>query len=422
MRNSESAHAGLLVLAFLFAGLGITPPLEAQESEARLYYFWQEGCPHCTEMSPWLDSLEGRYPGLSVSRFEVRETPGAIELLRRLSAKYGIERIGVPSVFLGHRAWVGFNPTVTSGIERAVAECVNDGCLDALRDPLPGPDPASTPAPADATDPPERERFASLPLFAATALIALLDGVNPCSLWVLTFLLGMVVHTGSRRKMLLVGSVFLTTTALVYGLFIIGVVQALDLLSVVPWIRVAVAVLAFVIGALGVKEFFAFGRGPSLTVGDTQKRKFGDRVRRLLAADRSPIALSGGTALLAAGIALVELPCTAGFPVVWGGLVTEADVGLPAFGALFALYLLVYLADEAIIVGAATVAFKRIAMTETRGRRLKLSGGVVMIALGAVMLVRPALIESLAGTAVVFGAAIGVALVLILVDARRGSR
>ncbi|MFW5684779.1 MAG: hypothetical protein ACOC1I_07995 [Spirochaetota bacterium] len=120
--------------------------------------------------------------------------------------------------------------------------------------------------------------------------------------------------------------------------------------------------------------------------------------------------------------AFVELPCTAGFPVVWGGLVAEADVGLPALFALFALYLLVYLADEAIIVGAATVAFRRIVMTETRDRRLKLSGGVVMIALGAVMLVRPALIESLAGTAVVFGAAIGVAVVLIVADARRGSR
>ncbi|MFW5684778.1 MAG: hypothetical protein ACOC1I_07990 [Spirochaetota bacterium] len=85
MRNSESAHAGLLVLAFLFAGLEITPPLEAQELEARLYYFWQEGCPHCTEMSPWLDSLEGLYPGLSVSRFEVRETPGSSAPTRNAS-------------------------------------------------------------------------------------------------------------------------------------------------------------------------------------------------------------------------------------------------------------------------------------------------------------------------------------------------
>ncbi len=404
------SRAFLLLLVFI----AFAPTVGAQDSGPRLYYFWQEGCPNCAEMSPWLDMLEDRYPELVVTRFEVRRTPDAIDRLRQLSAKYGIEPVSVPAVFLGHHAWVGFNPTVTAGIEHAVAECLTGGCMDALRDPLT----KRSTLTFDATDPPDGERFASLPLVASTALIALLDGVNPCSLWVLTFLLGMVVHTGSRRKMLLVGGVFLTTTALVYGLFIVGVVQALDLLSFVPWIRVVVALLAFVIGGLSVKEFFAFGRGPSLIVSDAQKRRFGERVRRLVAVDRSPLALAGGTAVLAAGIALVELPCTAGFPVIWSGVVAESGVGLGAFGALLALYLVVYLADEAIIVGAATIAFRRLSMTEARGRRLKLVGGVVMIALGAVMLVRPTLIESLAGTAVVFGGAIAVAVVVIVAEAR----
>lgn len=396
-------------------------PLAADESPT-LYYFWQEGCPHCAAMAPWLDVLATEYPALQISKIEVGRTPEGLDLLRELSAKYGIARLGVPAVFLGHRAWVGFNPTVTAGIRSAAAECVTDGCIDALTDPLPerrlidgsSSDPEAVTGPADV----ERDRFESMPLYAATALIALLDGINPCSLWVLTFLLGMVVHTGSRRKMLLVGSVFLVTTALIYGMFIVGVVQAMALLSFVPWIRVVVALLAFAMGAVNVKEFFAFGRGPSLTVSDAQKRRFGDRVRRLFASDRSPLALAGGTALLAAGIALVELPCTAGFPVIWSGLVVDAGVTLAVFAGLLALYLLIYLIDEAVIVGAATIAFRRLSMTETRGRRLKLIGGVVMIALGGAMLIAPALLETLAGTAILFGGAIAVAVAVIVADSR----
>ena len=439
--------AAALAIAFLVAA---PPGLHGDDYNAHLYYFRQEGCPNCTAMSRWLDVIEDRYPELEITRWEIRQTPNAIGLLRSLSAKYGIERLGVPAVFLGTRAWVGYNSTVTAGIERAIAECLETGCIDALRDPLPaggagetrgaggaggaagdGATEAGTGAAAGgaggaaagaggdrATD----ERFASMPLVLATALIALLDGVNPCSLWVLTFLLGMVVHTASRRRMILVGGVFLGTTALVYGLFIVGVVQALDLLSVVPWIRVAVAVLAFVMGALSVKEFFAFGRGPSLTVSERQKRSFGVRVRRLLSSDRSPLALAGGTALLAAGIALVELPCTAGFPVIWSGLVVEAETATIAFAMLLALYLVIYLADEAIIVAASTIAFKRLAMTEQRGRRLKLVGGVVMIALGVVMVAEPAILESLAGTAIVFGAAVALALFVILLDRRLRAR
>ncbi|TVQ26366.1 MAG: thioredoxin [Spirochaetaceae bacterium] len=427
LRGPRRAYCAsfLLTLASLAAAF-TAAPLAADEGPT-LYYFWQQGCPHCEAMAPWLNTLATEYPALQISKIEVGRTPEGLDLLRELSAKYGITRLGVPAVFLGHRAWVGFNPTVTAGIRLAAAECVTDGCIDALSDPLPerqlvddggAAGDAGAAASGAGADDVDRDRFESMPLYAATALIALLDGINPCSLWVLTFLLGMVVHTGSRRKMLLVGSVFLVTTALIYGLFIVGVVQAMALLSFVPWIRVVVALLAFAMGAVNVKEFFVFGRGPSLSVSAAQKRRFGDRVRRLFASDRSPLALAGGTALLAAGIALVELPCTAGFPVIWSGLVVDAGVTLAAFAGLLALYLVIYLIDEAVIVGAATIAFRRLSMTETRGRRLKLIGGVVMIALGGAMLVAPALLETLAGTAILFGGAIALAVAVIVVESR----
>lgn len=60
-------------------------------------------------------------------------------------------------------------------------------------------------------------------LLVATFLIALVDGVNPCSLWVLSILLALVLRTGSRGRVLAIGGTFLVVTTLLYGLYIGGI-------------------------------------------------------------------------------------------------------------------------------------------------------------------------------------------------------
>ncbi len=258
--------------------------------------------------------------------------------------------------------------------------------------------------------------LSTLPLSLATVLIAVLDGMNPCSLWVLTFLLGMVLHTGSRGRILLVGMVFLTTTSVIYGLFIVGVVQAMTILSAVRWVRYAVALLAFVMGMINVKDFFAFKRGISLTISAKNQRRIGTRARDLLRADRSAISLAVSTMFMAAGVAIVELPCTAGFPVIWSNLLADYRLVFPVFFSLLLLYLLVYLVDEIVIVAAAAFTLKRIVINENRGRHLKLAGGVVMLVLAAVMVVRPTLLESLQTVAVVFFGSVAIVLIVIAAD------
>ena len=53
------------------------------------------------------------------------------------------------------------------------------------------------------------------------------------------------------------------------------------------------------------------------------------------------------------------------------------------------LYILAYIADDALMVGTAVLALGSGKLTESGGRLLKLLSGVVMLALGVVMLLRP---------------------------------
>lgn len=111
------------------------------------------------------------------------------------------------------------------------------------------------------------------------------------------------------------------------------------------------------------------------------------------------------TVVFAAGAALVELPCTAGFPVIWTKLLTEAAIGGAGFAVLLAAYLLVYLSVEMLVVAMALVTMRITRLQEAHGRDLKLVGGMVMAAMAVVLLVDPSLMERMDGSFYIVGGA-----------------
>jgi hypothetical protein len=251
------------------------------------------------------------------------------------------------------------------------------------------------------------------PLVLSTALIALVDGFNPCSLWVLTLLLALVIHSGSRRRIVLVGTTFLTVTALVYGLFITGLFGVLSYVGYLWWIQLGVAAFALLFALVNIKDYFWYKRGLSFTIADQHKPGIYQGMRRIM--NRSGWGVMTATAAMALGVALVELPCTAGFPVIWGNLLTAHEPSPLAFAGLLALYLLIYLLDEAIVFGAVAVTLKVSKFEERHGRVLKLVGGMIMLFLALVMLLRPELMNSVAGSLGIFGLALFATALVMLV-------
>ncbi|MFO8076279.1 MAG: hypothetical protein R6T85_09195 [Egibacteraceae bacterium] len=256
--------------------------------------------------------------------------------------------------------------------------------------------------------------LAGQPLLAATALIALVDGFNPCSLWVLTVLLAMILHTRSRARVAAVGLTFLLVTATVYGVFIAGLFAAFAVAGFADPVRFGVAALALAFAAVNIKDYVAFKQGVSLTIPDRFKPRIYRGGRSVREDKPLPIVLAI-TVALAAGVALIELPCTAGLPLVWTGLVSDAGVDGAGFVGLLAVYLVVYLGIEIVLLLAALVTLASVRLDEARGRVLKLIGGAVMAAIAVVLIVDPSVMESFAGSLGVIGAALGVAAVVALV-------
>jgi len=243
------------------------------------------------------------------------------------------------------------------------------------------------------------------PLVALTAMIALVDGFNPCSLWVLTFLLGLVVHSGSRKKTAAVGLTFLTVTSIGYGAFVYGLINVFSYVSHLMWIKVAVATVALVFGAVNVKDFFYWNRGLSFTIPDRFKPKIARELSETVRKDSLAMTLFG-TAVIAAGIVLVELPCTAGFPLIYSNILVERGVQTGYALVLLGLYMLIYLLDELAVFLGITYTMEKTRFEEKHGRYLKLLGGMIMIALATTLLIRPEMMETLSGTVYIFGSAL----------------
>ena len=445
----------LVALAALLSASPATAAPAAQQVQQPVvvYFFWGDGCPHCAAAKPFLAELNERFPSMVVREYEVWYHEENQAPFIQMAAKFGFEPGGVPTIFIGDQYWEGFGEGYTDlALEAAVAACAATGCVDAgagVIEPLPTATPApmvaatgvavgapgaaqagatsATPAQATATLPPlQSASLLALPwlgpvdlaaqsLLVSTMLIAFVDGFNPCSLWVLTMLLALTLHTGSRRKVFIIGLVFITVTALVYVAFIAGLFTMFSVLSFAPWIQVIVALVALFFAAVNIKDYFWYKEGVSLTIADEQKPGIYRSMRRVMNAGDSLPALIGATIVMAAGVSLVEFSCTAGFPVLWTNLLVAQGVTAVTFAALLLVYMLVYQLDELVIFGVAVVTLRASKLEEKQGRILKLISGVLMLTLALVMLINPSLMNDLGTALLIFAAAFGATVLVLLV-------
>ena len=391
-----------------------------------VYYFWGDGCPVCVQQRAFLDQLEARYPEVTVHAFEVWYDSENLALLQAFSDAFRRPVTGVPVTFIGEDSWVGFNAVAGQQMTASVEAYRSYAAPDAadrlhpdVRDELLAAEapPPETARPGDAAIEIPFVGIVDLshqPLLVGTVLIAFVDGFNPCSLWVLALLLGVVINTRSRSKVLLVGVTFLGITALVYGLFIAGMFSVFSYVAYLTWIRVVVALLALGFALVNIKDYFAYKQGISFTISDEHKPGIYARMRHIMSARGSIPATLAATAGLALGVTLVELPCTAGLPVLWTTLLAGAGVDTAGFVGLLAVYIFVYLMLELLIFGGVVVTMRVGRFEEREGRILKLIGGAVMLALAFAMLAMPHLLESIGGMLLLFGAALGGSLAIVV--------
>jgi len=225
-----------------------------------------------------------------------------------------------------------------------------------------------------------------LPLF--TIAIGLVDGFNPCAMWVLLFLLSILVNLRDRGRILLVAGTFVIISGLAYFAFMAAWLNVFMWVGLIRPIQIGLALLALTVGAIHIKDFFAFKKGISLSIPESAKPGSYRRVRAIVTAEHMWGALVGAV-VLAILVNIIELLCTAGLPALYTEVLTMQQLPVLMNYAYLGLYILAYMFDDALMVTVVTLTLGKRKMQETEGQWLKLISGLVIFALGMVMLLRP---------------------------------
>jgi hypothetical protein len=416
----------VLVVWLLQGGVLYAPAAvpAAHEPGLTLHFFWAPNCPHCAEAKPFIEGLQRRYPRLQVREYEIWRQRDNFDLLLALAERHGGGFVSTPAMVLGDRLWFGFNPGIAGEIEATAARCLAAGCLDLLAaagpsaegaesPPVPGPPATGKAAPVVAPlfgslDPEQL----SLPVLTLT--LGLLDSFNPCAFFVLLFLLSLLVHLRSRRIMLLVGGTFVFFSGLIYFLFMAAWLNLFLLAGRMQQVTTVAGGVALLVAALNIKDFFFFHQGPTLSIPEGAKPRLFKRMRHLLMENRLPSVLFG-TVVLAVAANSYELLCTAGFPMVYTRVLTLHHLERWQYYAWLILYNAVYVVPLLSIVLLFTRTLGAKKLSEWQGRVLKLVSGLMMLLLGLVLLVNPALLgNALAALAILLLALAATSLIVLL--------
>ncbi len=196
----------------------------------------------------------------------------------------------------------------------------------------------------------------------------------------------------SRRKMALVGGVFVVVSGLAYLTFMAAWLSLFVLIGASRWLQIALGALALVVGAIHLKDGIAPGRGVSLSIPESAKSGIYARVRRIVYAEDLRAAL-GATVALAVVVNLIELTCTAGLPAIYTQVLVAHDLSTARYCASPLLYIAAYMLDDAAMVTLAVLTLSRRKLQERAGRALQILSGTVIATLGLVLIVAPELLS-----------------------------
>jgi hypothetical protein len=391
-----------------------TEPGPDGQTQVHLYFFWSMRCPHCLEARPEVEALAKVRPWIVLHSLELTQNRANVERYIAMAAELGQQAQSVPAFLYCGQMRVGWDSGNSSEKNSEKSGGKNDASstatdllkeLEACRDnnglALHSTTDTSLNLPLiGALD----TRSFSLPVL--TVLIAGMDAFNPCAFFVLLFLLSLLVHQQDRRRMALIGGVFVLFSGLMYFAFMAAWLGLFRIMGSLPWVTAAAGALAFIIGLVNTKDFFAFKAGVSLSIPESRKADIFQRGRAILAAGSLPAMLTA-TILLAIAANFYELLCTAGFPMVYTRLLTLQVANPAAHLAYLALYNVIYVLPLLLIVLAFVRTLGARKLSEREGRLLKLLSGLMMLGLGILLLAAPEWLNNLAATLGLMLAAIG---------------
>ena len=376
--------------------------VSAKDDSIQLYYGYS--CPHCRREKVFLAELKEKYDSLAIEEYEVYKNRDNESKMLDEKERLGVKQNGVPFLVIGDDYVLGYMEEYNEKIENLIVEYLGIEKIDDIntKDNNDSKEDNSNSNDDNKKDNVNNENKEVLPflgkidvkntsLVLMSIVIGLVDGFNPCAMWVLLFLISSLLGMENKKRKWILGITFLVASAFVYMLIMMSWLKIAESFSASVMIRTRIAIIA-IVGAL----FNLYGFYKSVKVKDVgcnvtsvKKRKsIFEKIKKFTKEQNFILALIG-VITLAVSVNIVELACSAGLPMLFSSILAINNIhGFTAF-VYTLLYILFFLLDDIIVFVIAMLTLKVSGISNKYSKYSKLIGGILMLIIGVLLIVKP---------------------------------
>jgi glutaredoxin/uncharacterized protein (UPF0333 family) len=404
----------LIFGAILFSLFGGADTTKAQNPEVvgsateepAVYYFGRDECGFCRALKSYLDEENISYTYLNI----VSDSEAAAQY-DAITAKHSISKV-TPVIVIGEEVIVGFNGPATTGqsIKRAIAtagDLPHMSIEDHLRDApvqtwtLEG---GCTGLVCDEGVSSSQFTFElpyfgvvdlrSFSLISLSVVLGVIDGFNPCAMWVLITFLVLLSQAGSKKKMMVLAGIFILAQGIMYNLILNVWYKTWDFVALDQIVTPLVGLLA-----LGGGAFFLWrwhkNKEVQLVCDITDIETQSKTINRFKQIVSAPITLTSIFAILAIAFSvnIIEFACSIGIPQAYTKILELNGLEFLERQWYILVFTLGYMFDDFIVFALAIWGYSRL---QAHGGKYAqwslLIGGMLMVGLGLLLVLNPGLL------------------------------
>ena len=389
----------------------------SQSKKVKIEYFGRKDCKNCANLEKFLKELSTKRDDFEYVEHKIDESKEEKAFFDETASKLKLVK-GTPIIYIDGHIIQGFNTADTTGKE--IESLINSGKTKdkilTLKEYLESGQAGNVSSNGAVctgdtvcevpglTKGAENQVLVNIPiinktvdltnysLFTMSLILGTIDGFNPCAMWVLVLFLTALIAVGNKVKMFRVAGLFILAEAVMYFFILNAWIYAWDFVGLDKWVTPLVGIVGIIGGIFFIRNYLKKGDTLECEVTDFEQRaKISKKIKDIA---NKPFTLLTALAIigLALSVNVIEFACSVGIPQTYTKILQINEVPFWTRQFYTFIYIIGYMIDDIIVFGFALMSVNKLQLTTKYSKWVNLFGGILMIILGLIMLIKPSLL------------------------------
>ena len=389
----------------------------SQAKKVKIEYFGRKDCKNCANLEKFLKELSTKRDDFEYVEHKIDESKEEKAFFDETTSKLKLVK-GTPIIYIDGHIIQGFNTADTTGKEienlinsgktkdkiltlKEYVESGQTGNVSSNGAVCTGDTVCEVPG---LTKGAENQVLVNIPIINKTVdltnyslltmsiILGTIDGFNPCAMWVLVLFLTALIAVGNKVKMFRVAGLFILAEAVMYFFILNAWIYAWDFVGLDKWVTPIVGIVGIIGGIFFIRNYLKKGDTLECEVTDFEQRaKISKKIKDIA---NKPFTLLTALAIigLALSVNVIEFACSVGIPQTYTKILQINEVPFWTRQFYTFIYIIGYMIDDIVVFGFALMSVNKLQLTTKYSKWVNLFGGILMIILGLIMLIKPSLL------------------------------